>query len=224
MRMLLRRFVLLLALAGVAIPLSAQTPAAEYLSSPLVFEPNRGQASPSVKFLSRGNGHSFFLMENETVLRFADPQLSLRMRLLGQNPHPRIQESGLQTGVTNYFHGNDPAKWQTSVPHFQQIRYEAVYPGIDLIYYGKGRELEYDFELQPHIDPATIRIEFKGASKITVDPDGDLILTTDGGEIRHRRPVAFQWRGKKKEAVEAAFVIQDGHVGFKLGEYDRRVS
>ena len=41
-------------------------------------------------------------------------------------------------GVTNYFIGSDPAKWRTNVAGYAKVKYEGVYPGIDLVYYDNG--------------------------------------------------------------------------------------
>jgi Beta-propeller repeat len=220
--MFFRKLALLLAFLWVAaIPLSAQAPAATSLESPLVFEANHGQTASTVRFLSHGNGHSFLLKDTEAVLSFANPSLTVRMKLVGQNPHPAIEGIGRQPGFTNYYHGNDPAQWLKAIPNFEKVRYTAVYPGIDMIYYGSGRQLEYDFEIQPLSDPSTIQIEFEGVSGISVAPDGDLILSTSSGEIRHRRPVAFQRRGALQDPVAASFIVRDRRVGFAVGRYDR---
>jgi len=219
--MFFRRLAMLFALWAAATPLFAQSPVARNLESGLVFEPNRGQAASNVRFVSRGNGHSFFLKDTEAVLSFANPSLTVRMKLVGQNPYPTIEGADLQPGFTNYFHGNDPAQWLRSIPHFEKVKYGAVYPGIDLIYYGSGRQLEYDFQIQPSFDPSTIQIEFEGVNGIAVAPDGDLILSTSSGEIRHRRPIAFQRRGAVEEPVEARFIVRDQRVGFEIGRYDR---
>src|SRR5688572_1074823 len=222
--MFYRPLVLLLALIGLmgaAVPLFAKPSAAEHLGSPLVFEPNRGQAPSTVRFLARGNGHSLLLKDREAVLTFANPAVTVRMKLVGQNPQPQIQGTGLKKGVTNYFHGNDPSRWLNSVPQFEKVRYSKVYPGIDLVYYGSGRQFEYDFELQPFINPSTIQIEFEGVSGVSVSPEGDLVLATPSGEIRHRRPVAFKRRGNLSVPVDASFILRDARVGFEIGRYDR---
>ncbi|HET9942355.1 MAG TPA: SBBP repeat-containing protein, partial [Terriglobia bacterium] len=109
------------------------------------------------------------------------------------------------------------------VPHYEKVRYEEVYPGIDLIYYGTGRQLEYDFELRPFMDPSSIQIEFDGVRGISLGPEGDLILDTPAGEIRHQRPIAFQRRGAHNVAVDAWFVIRENRVGFEIGRYDRSI-
>ena len=218
--MLFGRWVFLLALMGIVLPLSAQTPKAHVLKSPLVFEPNVGQVAPAVRFWSRGNGHSFLLKDTEAVLSFANPAVSVRMRLIGQNPDAVIEGEDTQPGFTNYFRGNDPSKWLRGIPHFAKVRHSGVYPGIDLVYYGNERQLEYDFEIHPRRDPSTIQIAFQGVEKIALSPEGDLILTTPAGEIRHRRPVAFQRLGNTETPVEASFVLQGDRVGFHVGRYD----
>ena len=218
--MLFGRWVFLLALMGIVLPLSAQTPKAHVVKSPLVFEPNVGQVASAVRFWSRSNGHSFFLKDTEAVLSFANPAVSVRMRLIGQNPDAVIEGEELQRGFTNYFRGNDPSRWLRGIPHFAKVRHSGVYPGIDLVYYGNERQLEYDFEIHPRRDPSTIQIAFQGVEKIAVSPEGDLILTTPAGEIRHRRPVAFQRLGNTETPVEASFVLQGDRVGFQVGRYD----
>ncbi|HVQ64395.1 MAG TPA: SBBP repeat-containing protein [Terriglobia bacterium] len=218
--MLLGRWVFLLALMGIVLPLSAQTPKADVVKSPLVFEPNVGQVAPAVRFWSRSNGHSFFLKDTEAVLSFANPAVSVRMRLIGQNPDAVLEGEELQSGFTNYFRGNDPSRWLRGISHFAKVRQSGVYPGIDLVYYGNERQLEYDFEVHPRRDPSTIQIAFQGVDKIAVSPEGDLILTTPAGEIRHRRPVAFQRLGNTETPVEASFVLHGDRVGFQVGRYD----
>ena len=219
--MLFRRLVFLCAFMAVVHPLSAESPKSQFLKSQLVFEPNQGQAASSVRFLSRSNGHSFLLKDTEAVLAFADPAVSVHMRLIGQNSRPAIEGIDLQPGVTNYFHGSNPKRWLTAVPNFSKVKYGGVYPGIDLIYYGNQRQLEYDFEIQPLRDPSTIQISFEGVEKLAVGSDGDLILTTTAGEIRHQRPIAFQRRGEVEVPVEASFVVRGDRVGFQVGRYDR---
>src|SRR5688572_6361984 len=103
--MFCRTVVLLLALLISTIPLAAQSRSVEQLAAPLVFEPNLGQAEPAVRFLTHGNGHSFLLKDRETVLAFANPAVTVRMTLVGQNPNSRIEAVGRQFSVTNYFHG-----------------------------------------------------------------------------------------------------------------------
>jgi hypothetical protein len=88
---------------------------------------------------------------------------TLRMKLVGANEQPRISGLDEQVGRSNYFLGNDPGQWKTDVPNYGKVRYESVYPGVDMIYYGNQRQLEYDFVVAPGADPKRIRLSFAGA-------------------------------------------------------------
>src|SRR5436190_17795264 len=109
----------LLGLIACALPLAAEAPQGGYGDFPLVFEPNQGQTDASVRYLSRGNGYSLFLTDSEAILSFVRPsQAVVGMRLAGQNKQPVIDPLERQPGVSNYFRGSDPQRWQQSVPHF----------------------------------------------------------------------------------------------------------
>ncbi|MBI4464852.1 MAG: SBBP repeat-containing protein [Acidobacteria bacterium] len=92
----------------------------------------------------------------------ADQGAVLRMRLVGANPAPEITGMEELPGKVNYFIGNDPEKWRTNVATYAKVLYEDVYPGIDVVYYGNQRQLEYDFVVAPGADPRAIRLAFLG--------------------------------------------------------------
>jgi hypothetical protein len=189
---------------------------------PLHFEPNRGQAPAQVRFLSRGRYHSLFLTStgfSVSVPRGAQRSRSgkpktarersprIEMRLLGSSPRPRVAAAAPLPGKVNYLLGRDPKAWRTNIPTFGEIRYGSVYPGIDLVYHGNQRELEYDFVLAPGADPAAIRFGFSGAESSAIDPAGDLVLHTPAGDLRHHRPIAYQMIDGQRVLVPARFRI-----------------
>jgi hypothetical protein len=216
----------------------------EYGKLPLSFEANRGQTDSRVKFLSRGPGYSLFLTRNEAVIalkKTAPPEMTglpsselvekqksgaaqetvLRMELAGANPAPRVLSAEELPGKTNYFIGNDPAKWRTNVPTYAKVKYTGVYPGVDLVYYGNQGQLEYDFVVAPGADPKQIRLKFRGVGKLRVDEKGDLLLGSRGEEVRLEKPVVYQEVAGKKTPVEGAYVLAStNQIGFRLGEYD----
>jgi len=194
-----------------------------YGKLPLQFEQNQGQTDKSVRFLARGPGYGLYLTDNEAVLALGKPTpLALRMRLVGAAPAPRA--SGLEElpGKANYFVGNDPAKWRTNVPTYARVRYEQVYPGIDLVYYGNQRQLEYDFVLAPGADPKKIVLGLKGAERLEIDAQGDLVLHAGGDSVRLHKPVVYQERDGARHDVAGRYVLKRGNrVGFKVAAYDR---
>src|SRR2546427_1923700 len=119
--------------------------------------------------------------------------------------------------------GSDPANWRTDVPTYAKVRYKNVYPGIDLIYYGTQRQLEYDFVVSPGADPKRIRLGFQGVDKLEVDAQGDLVLHTATGVIRQRKPVIYQEVEGARREIAGGYVLEGARrVGFRVAAYDAR--
>src|SRR5438876_6279720 len=213
-----------------------------YGKLPLYFEANQGQTDPQVRFLARGGGQTLFLTSTEAVLVLtkadsqaqgpqrpliipvaarAGRQAVLRMAFAGASPQPRIAGQRELAGKVNYFIGNDPAKWRTNVPTYAAVRYEGLYPGIDLVYYGNNRELEYDLVVAPGADPSQISLRFKGADKLEVDAQGDLVLHTAVGGIHQRRPLIYQELEDGRREIAGGYVLKGAEsVGFQIAAYD----
>jgi uncharacterized protein (TIGR03437 family) len=199
-------------------------PAAKFLNAPLSFESNQGQAASPVQFISRGPGYALFLAPGQIVLQLARQSPAsadtLRMCLVGANSKAPAVGVARQTGVVSYFFGNDPKQWRTGIPTYGKVDYAEVYPGVDLVFYGNQRELEYDFVAAPGADPGRIAWRIDGA-RPSVDAKGDLTLSAPNGLATFRKPVVYQMLGDKKANVDGAFVVAGSQVGFRLGSYDR---
>lgn len=203
-------------------------PAVQWSNVPLSFEPNTGQASAQVRYLARGNSYTMYLASGETVLAGRN-QSPLRTRLSGANPGARIAGEVPQDSKSNYFIGNDPGKWHTAVPNFARVRYAEVYPGIDLIYYGKDGSLDYDWIVSPGADPRKIRMIFDPADRLRIDKHGDLVIQVEGqvdgravgNEYRHKKPVIYQEVAGKRVAVAGSWTLHGNEGSFRLGAYDR---
>ena len=216
-----------------------QSIANAYGRLPLTFEPNRGQSDGRVKFISRGSGHTMFFTETETVFSLAgnshrtsnpsqatqEPSettdATVSMRLIGANPSPAVEGVEELAGKSNYFLGSNPAAWETNIPHFARVRYSAVYPGVDLVFYGSQRQMEYDFVVAPGADPQQIRFRMTGADALELDETGDLVITVAGREMRQRRPIIYQGEGRERTEVAGEYrLIADNEIGFALGPHD----
>jgi len=194
-------------------------------SLPLAFELNQGQTDPRVKFLSRGNGYALFLTPDEMVLSLAKPESRgtgvLRMTLAGANPQPHLAGRGELPGKANYLIGNDSSKWRTNVPTYAKVEYASVYPGVDLVYYGNGRTIEYDFVVTPGADPEVITLAIEGAEQFALDAAGDLVLQMAGGELRMRKPLVYQEVNGARELIAGHYVLKSANqVGFQVAAYD----
>jgi hypothetical protein len=209
-------------------PAAKARAAAAYGNLPMRFEANQGQSAEPVKFLARGQGYGLFLTAGEAVLSLRPPaqhkserDTVVRFRLSGANPHPTLAGLDPLPGASNYFIGSDPARWQRDVPSFAKVKYAGVYPGIDLIYYGNQRQLEYDFLVAPHADPRRIALVFDGVRKLSLDAEGNLILHTAHGQVTQHKPVIYQDVDGTRQRVDGRYLVRaKNRVGFDVDRYD----
>lgn len=235
-------------------PASALPAKAPKVGVPFHFEPNGGQAPSGIDFVARGRGYNVYVRPTETVLalhsalpkpekqRLADVRNPVEahrgrdkatktavvsLKLVGARESAKGRSVGLMEGKSNYFIGSDSTKWQTDVPHYAAVRYDEVYPGVDVAYYGREGTLEYDFVVKPGADPKPIGFEINGAEQVRVAPDGGLVLAVPGGEVRQPKPVIYQEKDGVREPVEGKFVLdrtagkESVKVRFALADYDR---
>ena len=224
-----------------------------YGKLPLSFEENVGQTAPEVRYVAHGGKYELFLTSQEAVValrpsghfdfsprhrfatlramrelrrnrRPADQMTVLRLQLEGANPQPQISGTELLPGKVNYFIGNDPKKWHTDVPTYGKVKYTGVYPGIDLLFYGNERHLEYDFVIAPGADPAAVALHVQGARKMRLDSRGDVVVSVSGGEVRLEKPVIYQQVNGERHEVAGNYAIADDHrVTFSVPSYDRNL-
>uniref|UniRef100_UPI000B360824 DUF7948 domain-containing protein n=1 Tax=Crenothrix polyspora TaxID=360316 RepID=UPI000B360824 len=217
-----------------------------YGQLPLSFEANQGQTDKSVQFLSRGTGYTLFLTPTEAVLGLSKvvkdidaksknkekksaelrETSTVRMQLIGANASPKVAGVEELPGKINYLNGNDPKQWRTHIATYGKVKYEQVYPGIDLVYYGNQQQLEYDFIVAPGADPAKIQLSFAGQAlkdKLvpSINTTGALLI----GEVLLKKPVIYQEIGGQRKAVDGQFVLKaNKQIGFQVAAYDKTKS
>jgi len=216
-----------------------------YGKLPISFEPNRGQADAHVQFAAHGNGYGVYLSSQAALLVLQKPALPfrgpqtrdnlsfarhrvrppkadvLRMQLLRSNPNAQSAGIDQLPGVANYYIGNDASKWHTDIPTYSKVRFAEVYRGIDLIYYGNQRQLEYDFVVAPFANPAKIQLGFSGADRLSLAQDGGLRVQTKDSQVIFHKPVVYQDIDGEHREVEGRFTLLSYNtVGFSLGAYD----
>jgi Beta-propeller repeat len=208
---------------------------------PVRFEPSGSSEDSRFRFVSRGSGYSMLLNPTEAVLslRTAGPPatgpvdqenhrrwLIARMKLIGANVLSRIMGVDLLPVQSHYFLGDESRRWRTHVSSYAKVMVEGVYPGVDMLYYGKDDRLEFDFALQPGVDPKLITLCLEseageGGSSLRVDFNGDLVLTSAGLEIRQHKPRAYQQVDGEEKVVAAAYRLNHhNQITFDLGPYD----
>ena len=216
--------------------------AAAWAALPLAFEPLPDQPEAPARFLARGHNYHFTIAPTQaqlTLWKVVSPPSSpldrvpsvsarvaqartLRLDFLGANPQARLAGLDALPGKVNYLIGNDPARWRTGVGTYRQVRVAAVYPGIDLVYYGNQDRLEYDLVVAPGAEPGSIAVHFEGADRVTLNADGELVLGLGADEVRQPRPALYQNVGGQRRAVAGGYRLKDARtVTFTAGQYDR---
>jgi Beta-propeller repeat len=217
----------------------------------LGFEANAGQFDREVRFLSRSPGHALFLTTTGAVLalradRRESPALTrqrppaenrapasvavAKLKLIGSNPAPKIFGADELPGKANYILGSDPARWHKNLPLYARVHYADIYPGVDLVFYGNGGRLEYDFIVSPGAEPSAISFTFVSDTKSgnihhesspRLEPNGDLALSTKAGDVRLRRPVIYQEQNGEKHTIPGGYELKaGGSIGFRLAPFD----
>gem|GEM_PF-1621721 len=203
---------------------------------PLTFEDH----SDSNGFLARGSGYQLWIGPTGSVMTLSKPadppetseseikkdKLSfestrIRMKLEGANPSP--QGTGLEKAITrtHYLNGNDPTKWRRNIPNYSKVEYKGVYPGVDVVYYGNQRKLEYDFIIQPGADYHSIQLAFEGTQGISLDAEGNLVLVTANGKVIQQAPIVYQEIDGKRITLQGAYLLaQNNQVQFQVNSYD----
>jgi hypothetical protein len=210
---------------------------------PLSFEANRGQAYATANFVVRGFGYGLYLTGDGAVVepcrsapiaRRSDDQFpahrlrhpgtcdALRMRLQNASAAATPVGEDELPGTVNYFVGNDPSLWRTHIPTFARVRYRDVYPGIDILYYGNHRQLEYDFVVAPGAEPSRIGLQFDAATSLRRSVSGDLVVSGSGATMTFRRPAIYQVVDGHRVSIAGEFALAGAQtVRFQIGRYDR---
>lgn len=158
---------------------------------PLTFEANRGQADRRAVFIAHERHYSVAFAQSGMTIAFEGGK-TLQLSFRGAARNPVLTGIEPLAGTASYFIGSDSANWVTGIPTFERIRYESVYPGIDVVCYGGEQGLEYDFVVAPNANARMIAVDFAGADRIDIDEHGDLIVTTAGEKLRFRKPDVHQ--------------------------------
>ena len=180
-------------------------------------------ADSPARFQARGCDSQFSVSPTSArlTLQKSGSTRTVEMRFSGANPAAEIQGDGLMPGKINYLTGSSPAQWRTGISLFSQVRVQEIYPGIDLVYYGNGTQLEYDFTVAAEANPDVINIRFSGADRISINPQGELVLQLGDSTILQPKPVIYQNVDGQRKAIAGGYKITGPHeVAFAVSSYN----
>ena len=202
---------------------SSETVRASYVRLPLRFEPGQNG-----EFSARGAGYAVSISPRGAALLLRQSSTAeparVTISLAGGDVNARADARRTLAGVSNYLIGNDRTRWRTGVRGYREIAYRDVYRGIDVVYYGNQQQLEFDFVVAPGVSPDGIALSFEGASRVSVDRAGDLVIDAGTGRVIQHRPDVYQDDRGTRRSIRGRYVVdRRGTVRFRIGKYDRRV-
>ncbi len=200
---------------------------------PMSFIPNKGQSKIPSLYYSRGANSAVHFNKDEIFFAFIKPShqhaslqpqtwnsktnsssaaqdmgLVLSMRFIDANPGVSIlaeQECGTRV---NFFSGQDPSKWFTGIPVYQQINYRDLWPGINMTLIGRKGQIKYEFIAKPGADINNIRLSYNGADDIILDEKGNLQIHSCIGTITDYAPICYQTINGKQVELTGRFVLE----------------
>ncbi len=189
------------------------------INSMVYFIENVGQVEGSIKYYEKGPKRSMYFTEEGVYISIGKELIKLK----AVNSYKgKIRGEEKLSGVVNYFIGNDPKKWYRGINTFREVKYEGIYEGVDVVFYRKGSDIEYDVVVDREVDVSKIEFEYEGVKRIGVDDRGDLVIElVSGDKIVQRKPYVYQEvRGKKVE-IEGRYEVRENRFSFCIREYDK---
>ncbi|NOY61661.1 MAG: hypothetical protein GXP10_00665, partial [Gammaproteobacteria bacterium] len=210
--------------SGVA---STEHSLADVRAAHIAFEENRGQSDPAVRFISRGKRYQLYLTAQEAVM-VLEPGAAgakrdvVRIQWQGAASDSVFRGRDLLPTTSRYYRGSDPQQWVSDIASYRSVEYQQLYPGIDLLFYSRQGELEYDFVVAPGTDPNVVRLNIEGADALQLSDAGDLLITTvTGGTLVQKAPLIYQQGPDGREQIDGSYTLTDERlVAFNIGAYD----
>jgi hypothetical protein len=235
-----------------------------YGKLPLYFIENRGQRDRRAAFYIQGSDKTIYFTSEGLTFSLRQPaanergntvslplvthhsrsieRWTLKLDFVGAKRGVRPYGKEQTNAVFSYFKGARE-QWQLGLKTYASIVYPDLWPGIDLIYEGTVNRLKYSFVVKPGADPNQIRLAYRGASSVSINPSRELEVRTPFGDFSDESPLSYQAVAGRQVEVATAYRIEDRGspkqsifdprssildpqsssiiYGFQVGKYDR---
>ncbi|WP_200243584.1 SBBP repeat-containing protein [Lamprobacter modestohalophilus] len=196
----------------------------------IFFVPNVGQWDRSERFKAVSLGG--------TVATFGAADVKLRqprdvggrtLSLKPLMPNTDTQLEPLDKNLTklNLLRGAGLSRSWSNIPTFGSVRYQQIYPGVDMVFLSRGGQLAYDLYLAPGSSPTDLRFAVEGVRSLDIDPSGALVMSFgDGDQVRQEAPLIYQLVAGERQVIDGGFRLLEQDAagalvyGFEVAEYD----
>ena len=119
--------------------------------------------------------------------------------------------------MVSHFVGADPARWRRGIPSFQEVVYHDLWPGVDAVFRNDRHHLKYEFIVRPGARVEDIRLTYEGASAVSLEPGGGLLIRAPSALVHDSPPISFQPIDGRRVAVPSRFdLARGGTYSFRL--------
>lgn len=139
---------------------------------------------------------------------------AFRLHFPGGNAQA-VEDMDPYAAYHNYFIGDDKNRWRGGVSLFRKLMYKGLWPGVDMIFYGREHSIKYDYVVAAGSDPAQISMKYEGLDGIELK-NGSLLLKTSIYNISEQKPYAYQDINGERVEVACNFVLNGETVSFEF--------
>src|SRR4051812_4518743 len=189
---------------------------------PMSFEP----AQAPGRFVANSGSYRVSIGANDSYVGISHgvsgTKPTLHFAFENANPTARLEGVEALPGVVNYYRGQDSRNWRLGVKPYAKVQAKSIYPGIDVLYYGDHRRLEFDFFVSAGADPSTITLKVDGADQLSLSQEGNLVAAVNGNEFSFHKPYAYQLIHGKQHPVPVEYSLNAANkASLHLGNYDK---
>ncbi|MCA9949546.1 MAG: SBBP repeat-containing protein [Anaerolineales bacterium] len=185
------------------------TPIENSASSPIMFIENVGQFDDQARFQVQGAKATMWLADEAIWITLVESSktgpeqfgfanraefealetevrqgVNIKLTFEGANPAPQIVPFNRLNTHISYFRGNDPEEWQPDVPVWGGVRYQNLYPGVDLEFSAENGQLAPRLVCKANCEQTlqNVRLRVAGTDRLVLE-NTHLRLTTIIGEF-----------------------------------------
>ncbi|MDP3980958.1 MAG: SBBP repeat-containing protein [Chlamydiota bacterium] len=194
---------------------------------PVYFIKNDGQFDNNVRYYGKSAELSVFFADSGIYTNLFNGHKGTQIKLYHRNgnKNPEIYGQNESDGKINYFVGRNKINWKSNVSTYGSVVYKKIYEGIDLKFYSRLNQLEYDITIMPGADPSDLILTYENIEGLSLTREGELLVMTKEKDIvlRHRSPFIYQEIGGQKIAREGTFIILNNYsFGFRITSYNKK--
>jgi hypothetical protein len=125
------------------------------------------------RFAARGRGYGLFVTRSGFVVALAGKRAAaVKATLVEADASAAVEGEEILAAKSHRFIGGRPEGWTKYVANYGKVRCHGIYPGTDVVYYGRDGEVEFDFLVAPGAAPEAVRFRLEGADRMKIDANG----------------------------------------------------